>query len=71
MFGTERGKMLVRSLKMEGYGFGDKLKVLEEKIEAERKKLNYAFQQKEDYDDIYKLSVVVDKLIEEYIKLKK
>lgn len=71
MFGTERGKMLVRLLKMEGYQFGDRLRSLEEKIERERKKLNSAIQDKEDYDVIYKLSLVVDKLIEEYIQIKK
>lgn len=63
--------MLVRSVKMESYGFGDKVRALEEKIEEERRKLNCAIEKNEDYDVIYKLSIVVDKLLEEYIKIKK
>lgn len=64
--------MLVRSVKMEKSGFGDnRMKILEEKIEEERRKLNYAIEKNEDYDVIYELSIGVDKLLEEYIKMKK
>lgn len=68
MFGTEREKMLVRSVKMEKSELGDRMKILEERIEEERRKLNYAIEKNEDYDVIYELSIGVDKLLEEYIK---
>ncbi|MBQ4529474.1 MAG: Spo0E family sporulation regulatory protein-aspartic acid phosphatase [Lachnospiraceae bacterium] len=47
------------------------MKILEEKIEEERSKLNYAIEKNEDYDVIYELSIGVDKLLEEYIKMRK
>lgn len=63
--------MLVRSVKMEKNGLGDRMRRLEERIEEERRKLNYAIEKNEDYDVIYELSIGVDKLLEEYIKMKK
>lgn len=72
MFGEEKEKMLVKSVKMEKSGLGDeRMKILEEKIEEERSKLNYAIEKNEDYDVIYELSIGVDKLLEEYIKMRK
>lgn len=63
--------MLVRSVKMEKNGLGDRMRRLEERIEEERRKLNYAIEKNEDYDVIYELSIGVDKLLEEYIKMRK
>ena len=63
--------MLVRSIKMEKNGLGDRMRRLEERIEEERRKLNYAIEKNEDYDVIYELSIGVDKLLEEYIKMRK
>ena len=56
---------------MEKNGLGDRMRRLEERIEEERRKLNYAIEKNEDYDVIYELSIGVDKLLEEYIKMRK
>ena len=45
--------------------------MLNDKICKKREELNKSIEEKKDYDEIYKISVELDKLIAEYYKLNK